>query len=162
MSGLLKPERRETFIGYAAIKEVFQITKVGKVAGCQVTEGIVERGAGVRLLRDNVVIHEGKLKTLKRFKDEVKEVPAGPGMRHGLRELRRHPRRRHHRVLPRRERHPHALSGQDLNSEGAEQSAPLLFAPPVIPAKAGTHFTHCASGYLDPRLRGDDRGGLVA
>jgi translation initiation factor IF-2 len=77
MSGLLKPERRETFIGYATIKEVFQITKVGKVAGCQVTEGIVERGAGVRLLRDNVVIHEGKLKTLKRFKDEVKEVPMG-------------------------------------------------------------------------------------
>ncbi|MBK8084697.1 MAG: translation initiation factor IF-2 [Devosia sp.] len=77
MSGLLKPERRETFIGYATIKEVFQITKVGKVAGCQVTEGIVERGAGVRLLRDNVVIHEGKLKTLKRFKDEVKEVPVG-------------------------------------------------------------------------------------
>ncbi len=77
MSGLLAPERRETFIGYAQIKEVFQITKVGKVAGCQVTEGIVERGAGVRLLRDNVVIHEGKLKTLKRFKDEVKEVQVG-------------------------------------------------------------------------------------
>ncbi len=77
MSGLLKPERRETFIGYAEILEVFQITKVGKVAGCRVTEGIVERGAGVRLLRDNVVIHEGKLKTLKRFKDEVKEVPVG-------------------------------------------------------------------------------------
>ncbi|MBN9332536.1 MAG: translation initiation factor IF-2 [Devosia sp.] len=77
MSGLLAPERRETFIGYAKILEVFQITKVGKVAGCQVTEGIVERGAGVRLLRDNVVIHEGKLKTLKRFKDEVKEVQTG-------------------------------------------------------------------------------------
>jgi translation initiation factor IF-2 len=77
MSGLLKPERRETFIGYAEILEVFSITKVGKVAGCRVTEGTVERGAGVRLLRDNVVIHEGKLKTLKRFKDEVKEVPAG-------------------------------------------------------------------------------------
>ncbi len=77
MSGLLKPERRETFIGYATIQEVFQITKVGKVAGCRVTEGIVERGAGVRLLRDNVVIHEGKLKTLKRFKDEVKEVAVG-------------------------------------------------------------------------------------
>ncbi|MET3927554.1 translation initiation factor IF-2 [Devosia sp. 2618] len=77
MSGLLKPERRETFIGYAQILEVFQITKVGKVAGCRVTEGIVERGAGVRLLRDNVVIHEGKLKTLKRFKDEVKEVQTG-------------------------------------------------------------------------------------
>jgi translation initiation factor IF-2 len=77
MSGLLKPERRETFIGYAEILEVFQITKVGKVAGCRVTEGIVERGAGVRLLRDDVVIHEGKLKTLKRFKDEVKEVQVG-------------------------------------------------------------------------------------
>ena len=77
MSGLLKPERRETFIGYAEILEVFQITKVGKVAGCRVTEGIVERGAGVRLLRDDVVIHEGKLKTLKRFKDEVKEVQTG-------------------------------------------------------------------------------------
>ncbi|OAM82297.1 translation initiation factor IF-2 [Devosia elaeis] len=77
MSGLLAPERRETFIGYAEILEVFQITKVGKVAGCRVTEGIVERGAGVRLLRDNVVIHEGKLKTLKRFKDEVKEVAMG-------------------------------------------------------------------------------------
>jgi len=77
MSGLLAPERRETFIGYAKILEVFNITKVGKVAGCQVTEGIVERGAGVRLLRDDVVIHEGKLKTLKRFKDEVKEVQTG-------------------------------------------------------------------------------------
>jgi len=77
MSGLLAPERRETFIGYAQIMEVFNISKVGKVAGCRVTEGIVERGAGVRLLRDNVVIHEGKLSTLKRFKDEVKEVQVG-------------------------------------------------------------------------------------
>jgi translation initiation factor IF-2 len=77
MSGLLSPERRETFLGNAEIKEVFNITKVGKVAGCQVTEGKVERGAGVRLVRDNVVIHEGKLKTLKRFKDEVSEVPVG-------------------------------------------------------------------------------------
>jgi len=77
MSGLLKPERRETFIGNAEILEVFTITKVGKVAGCRVSEGIVERGAGVRLIRDNVVIHEGKLKTLKRFKDEVKDVQTG-------------------------------------------------------------------------------------
>jgi translation initiation factor IF-2 len=77
MSGLLSPERRETFLGYAEILEVFNITKVGKVAGCRVTEGKMERGAGVRLLRDNVVIHEGKLKTLKRFKDEVSEVPVG-------------------------------------------------------------------------------------
>ena len=77
MSGLLSPERRETFIGNAEILEIFDITKVGKIAGCRVTEGKVERGAGVRLIRDNVVIHEGTLKTLKRFKDEVSEVPAG-------------------------------------------------------------------------------------
>ncbi|MBD8686328.1 MULTISPECIES: translation initiation factor IF-2 [unclassified Rhizobium] len=77
MSGLLSPERRETFLGNAEILEVFNITKVGKVAGCRVVEGKVERGAGVRLVRDNVVIHEGKLKTLKRFKDEVGEVPVG-------------------------------------------------------------------------------------
>jgi len=77
MSGLLSPERRETFLGNAEILEVFNITKVGKVAGCRVTDGKVERGAGVRLIRDNVVIHEGKLKTLKRFKDEVSEVPMG-------------------------------------------------------------------------------------
>jgi translation initiation factor IF-2 len=77
MSGLLSPERRETFLGNAEILEVFNITKVGKVAGCRVTEGKVERGAGVRLIRDNVVIHEGTLKTLKRFKDEVAEVPVG-------------------------------------------------------------------------------------
>jgi len=77
MSGLLSPERRETFIGNAEILEVFNITKVGKVAGCRVTEGKVERGAGVRLIRDDVVIHEGTLKTLKRFKDEVSEVPVG-------------------------------------------------------------------------------------
>ena len=77
MSGLLSPERRETFLGNAEILEVFNISKVGKVAGCRVTEGKVERGAGVRLIRDNVVIHEGKLSTLKRFKDEVREVPAG-------------------------------------------------------------------------------------
>ena len=77
MSGLLSPERRETFLGNAEILEVFNITKVGKVAGCRVVEGKVERGAGVRLVRDNVVIHEGKLKTLKRFKDEVADVPMG-------------------------------------------------------------------------------------
>ncbi|MEM7506934.1 MAG: translation initiation factor IF-2 [Pseudomonadota bacterium] len=76
-SGLLSPEIKETFIGYATIKEVFKVTGVGKVAGCEVTEGVAQRAAGVRLLRDNVVIHEGTLKTLKRFKDEVKEVQGG-------------------------------------------------------------------------------------
>ncbi len=77
LSGLLAPTLRERFLGYAEIREVFNITKVGKVAGCYVTEGTVKRGAKVRLLRDNVVIHEGSLKTLKRFKDEVREVKAG-------------------------------------------------------------------------------------
>jgi translation initiation factor IF-2 len=76
-SGLLKAEVRETFIGYATIKEVFKVSNVGNVAGCLVTEGVARRSAGVRLLRDNVVIHEGTLKTLKRFKDEVKEVQSG-------------------------------------------------------------------------------------
>lgn len=77
MSGMLSPERRETFLGTAEIIEVFYISKVGKVAGCKVTEGKIERGASVRLIRDNVVIHEGKLKTLKRFKDEASEVFVG-------------------------------------------------------------------------------------
>jgi len=77
MSGLLAPTVREIFLGNAEILEVFNISKVGKVAGCRVTEGKVERGAKVRLIRDNVVIHEGTLSTLKRFKDEVREVPAG-------------------------------------------------------------------------------------
>ena len=77
MSGLLAPTKREVFLGYATIKQVFNITKVGKVAGCQVTEGKVERGAKVRLLRDNVVIHEGSLAILKRFKDDAREVTSG-------------------------------------------------------------------------------------
>ena len=76
-SGLLSAEIRENFIGYAQIKEVFKVSGVGKVAGCLVTEGVARRSAGVRLLRDNVVIHEGTLKTLKRFKDEVAEVQSG-------------------------------------------------------------------------------------
>ena len=77
MSGLLTPERRETMLGNALILEVFNVSKVGKVAGCRVTDGKVERGAGVRLIRDNVVVHEGKLSQLKRFKDDAREVTAG-------------------------------------------------------------------------------------
>jgi translation initiation factor IF-2 len=77
LSGMLAPELKEEFIGYAEIRQVFNITKVGKVAGCMVTDGIIKRGCKVRLLRDNVVIHEGTLKTLKRFKDEVREVREG-------------------------------------------------------------------------------------
>jgi translation initiation factor IF-2 len=77
MSGLLEPIKRETMLGNALILEIFNISKVGKIAGCRVTDGTVERGANVRLIRDNVVIHEGKLGQLKRFKDDVKEVVAG-------------------------------------------------------------------------------------
>ena len=77
VEGLLAPEQREKFIGNAEVREVFNITKVGKIAGCRITDGIVRRGAGVRLLRDNVVIHQGKLATLKRFKEEVREVRDG-------------------------------------------------------------------------------------
>jgi translation initiation factor IF-2 len=77
LSGMLAPTLRENFLGNAEIREVFNITKFGKVAGCMVVEGTVKRGAKVRLLRDNVVIHEGSLKTLKRFKDEVREVKEG-------------------------------------------------------------------------------------
>jgi translation initiation factor IF-2 len=77
MSGLLSPTLRETMLGNATILEIFNVSKVGKIAGCRVTDGVVERGANVRLIRDNVVVHEGKLSQLKRFKDDVKEVVAG-------------------------------------------------------------------------------------
>jgi translation initiation factor IF-2 len=77
MSGLLPPTLRETMLGNAQILEIFNVSKVGKIAGCRVTDGTVERGANVRLIRDNVVIHEGKLSQLKRFKDDAREVGAG-------------------------------------------------------------------------------------
>jgi translation initiation factor IF-2 len=77
LSGMLAPTKQEEFLGYAEIREVFNITKVGKVAGCMVTDGLVRRGTRARLLRDNVVIHEGALKSLRRFKEEVKEVKEG-------------------------------------------------------------------------------------
>jgi translation initiation factor IF-2 len=75
--GKVAPKAREKFLGYAEVRKVFEITKVGKVAGCMVTEGVVKRGAGVRLLRDGVVIHNGELTQLKRFKDDVREVARG-------------------------------------------------------------------------------------
>jgi translation initiation factor IF-2 len=77
MSGLLAPTVRETTLGNAQILQVFKVSKVGSVAGCRVTDGTVERGANVRLIRDNVVVHEGKLSQLKRFKDDAREVLAG-------------------------------------------------------------------------------------
>ncbi len=77
MSGLLPPTLRETMLGNATILEVFKVSKVGNVAGCRVTDGTVERGANVRLIRDSVVVHQGKLSQLKRFKDDAREVVAG-------------------------------------------------------------------------------------
>ena len=75
--GKVAPKARERFLGYAEMREVFNITKIGKVAGCMMTEGVVQRGAGVRVLRDSVVIHNGELSQLKRFKDDVREVARG-------------------------------------------------------------------------------------
>jgi translation initiation factor IF-2 len=77
MTGMLSPEKRENAVGLVEIRQVFRISKVGAVAGCYVTEGLVRRGSRIRLLRDNVVIHEGELDSLKRFKDDVREVKAG-------------------------------------------------------------------------------------
>jgi translation initiation factor IF-2 len=77
VKGRIAPKAREKFLGYAEIRKVFTITKAGKVAGCMVTDGLVKRGAGVRLLRDGVVIHQGELSQLKRFKDDVREVAKG-------------------------------------------------------------------------------------
>jgi translation initiation factor IF-2 len=77
LEGMLSPELREKILGYAEIRTVFNITGVGKVGGCMVTEGLVKRGCKVRLLRDSVVIHDGNLGQLKRFKDDVKEVKDG-------------------------------------------------------------------------------------
>ena len=77
LSGMLAPTLKEKFLGNAEIREVFEVSKAGKVAGCMVTEGVIKRGCKVRLLRDNVVIHEGDLSQLKRFKDDVREVREG-------------------------------------------------------------------------------------
>ena len=77
LSGMLAPERKESVIGMVEVRQVFRISKVGTVAGCYVQEGLVKRGAQVRVLRDNVVIHTGDIDTLKRFKDDVREVKAG-------------------------------------------------------------------------------------
>jgi translation initiation factor IF-2 len=74
MSGMLAPTLKEKFLGFVEIRKIFSISKIGKVAGCYVTEGMIKRGSKVRLLRDNVVVHEGKLQSLQRFKNEVAEV----------------------------------------------------------------------------------------
>ena len=110
MSGMLSPTLRETMLGNAQILEIFHDLQGRQVAGCRVTDGVVQRGAHVRLIRDNVVVHEGKLSTLKRFKDEVAERPGRPGMRHGVRELPGHAQGRRDRVLQRRGDPPHAVT----------------------------------------------------
>ena len=122
MSGMLSPERRETMLGNAEILEIFNISKVGKVAGCRVTEGIVERGAGVRLIRDNVVVHEGKLSHPQALQGRGARGAGRPGMRHGLREIRGHARRRRHRVLPRR----------------GDRALALAACAPFVPPRSGS------------------------
>ena len=77
LSGMLAPEKKESVLGLVQIRQIYKISKVGTVAGCMVIEGLIKRGARVRLLRDNVVIHDGELDSLKRFKDDVREVKAG-------------------------------------------------------------------------------------
>ena len=77
LSGMLAPEKKESVLGLVQIRQIYKISKVGTVAGCMVLEGLIKRGARVRLLRDNVVIHDGELDSLKRFKDDVREVKAG-------------------------------------------------------------------------------------
>ena len=77
LSGMLAPEQRENRLGLVDVREVYRISKVGTVAGCYVLEGVVRRGAKIRVLRDNVVVHDGELDSLKRFKDDVREVKAG-------------------------------------------------------------------------------------
>ena len=99
MSGLLTPERRETMLGNAQILEIFNVSKVGKIAGCRVTDGKVERGANVRLIRDNVVIHEGKLCAAQALQGRRARGAGRPGMRHGVRELPGHAAGRRDRVL---------------------------------------------------------------
>jgi translation initiation factor IF-2 len=77
LSGLLAPERKESVLGLVEVRQVFRISKIGTVAGCYVQEGLVKRNAQVRVLRDNVVIHTGEIESLKRFKDDMREVKAG-------------------------------------------------------------------------------------
>ena len=77
LSGMLAPERKESVLGLVEVRQVFRISKIGTVAGCYVQEGLVKRSAQVRVLRDNVVIHTGETESLKRFKDDVREVKAG-------------------------------------------------------------------------------------
>ena len=119
MSGMLAPTLRETMLGNAQILEVFTISKVGNVAGCRVTDGVVQRGAHVRLIRDNVVVHEGKLSTLKRFKDEVAVVQAGQECGMAFENYQDMRGRRRRRMLQRRGDPPHAVIAAPRPGDGA-------------------------------------------
>ena len=151
MSGLLAPTLRETMLGNAQILEIFKVSKVGKIAGCRVTDGTVERGANVRLIRDNVVIHEGKLSQLKRFKDDAREVVRRPGMRHGVRELPGHAARRRDRVLPGGDGATHR---SESKSQVCVRSSPFI----VMPGEAGYPVTaktrSCQMDWRCPAMRG--------
>ena len=133
MSGLLAPTLREERLGEARILQVFAVSKVGKVAGCLVQDGRVERGASVRLIRDNVVIHEGKLSTLKRFKDEVKEVPSGQECGMAFENYQDMRDGRHHRVLSRRG--GPALAVSRIRRSGGSIAGPAL---PSLQRRAGS------------------------
>ena len=159
---MLAPTLKEHFLGYADIREVFNITKVGKVAGCMVTEGLVKRGAGVRLLRDNVVIHTGELSQLKRFKDDVKEVRARLRVRHVLRQLRGHPRGRRDRVLRNRGGGRHPVRG-DGRSPRRRTAMPRGTKPPSQrQLRVGEELRHAIANMIergefhDPDLRRRD------
>ena len=146
MSGLLAPTRKETFLGNAEILEVFTISKVGKVAGCRVTEGKVERGAQVRLIRDNVVVHEGKLSTLEALQGRGARGDRRPGMRHGVRGLPGHAPGRCHRVLRGRARPAHALVSMARSKPAAAK------APSQRQLKVGETIRHALA---DIFFRGD-------
>ena len=99
MTGLLEPTIKETYQGRAEVLETFRIPKVGTIAGCRVTDGLIKRDSEVRLLRDNVVVFKGKVGSLRRFKDDASEVTQRHGVRHLDRQLRRHQGRRRDRGL---------------------------------------------------------------
>ena len=110
LSGMLTPDARETILGHAEIREVFNITKVGKIAGCRVVDGLFRRSARVRLLRDDIVVYDGALGSLKRFKDDVREVQRRLRVRHVDRGLQRHPPGRRDRGVRDRGGRARALS----------------------------------------------------
>ena len=148
MSGLLAPTLRETMLGNAIILEVFNVSKVGKVAGCRVTDGTVERGANVRLIRDNVVIHEGKLSQLKRFKDDAREVTAGQecGMAfEGYQDMRAGDVIECYRVeqIQRSALSPHTQAGADTTPESLERErfADRRLRPPDAALTRRNHRT---------------------